>query len=201
MLTIHFTAEDLARTTIAREPDPLWEVLLSLHLLQDSSAELVCGKWRDHARRAVPRSEVARLLELTPVTGYSPDFLTPVTRHRDVEDALETVVSTPRAAVLAQVDYLMTRQRPTPWTRALAADRPGAMAQLTPTSIWKDVACDSSRRSSAGRRRPSCVTAIFHRCWCIPPGPCPVTCTEATSTSGPNLWPLCSAGPGPTRWR
>ncbi|HWD79711.1 MAG TPA: winged helix-turn-helix domain-containing protein [Kribbella sp.] len=126
MLRIHFTAADLARTTIAREPDPLWEVLLSLHMLQESNAELIYGKWRTYARRAVP----GRLLELTPVTGYSPDFLTPVTRHKAFEDALETVVSTPGTVVLEQVDHLMTRRPATSWTRTLAGGSAPAMAQL-----------------------------------------------------------------------
>jgi hypothetical protein len=31
---VHFECADLARTTIAQEPDPLWEVLLGLHVLQ-----------------------------------------------------------------------------------------------------------------------------------------------------------------------
>ncbi len=33
-LSIHFTAEDVARTRLARRPDPLWEIVCSLHRLQ-----------------------------------------------------------------------------------------------------------------------------------------------------------------------
>ncbi len=34
VLRIHFTPRDLARVTVATHPAPLWEVLLSLHVLQ-----------------------------------------------------------------------------------------------------------------------------------------------------------------------
>jgi DNA-binding transcriptional ArsR family regulator len=130
MLRIHFTAEDLGKITLAAEPDPLWEVLLSLHLLQDRSAELVFGKWRQQTIRPAPRPRLRRLVELAPATGYSPDFLTPVTPHDGIDDALETLVSTSRSTVLDQVDYLMTRRPPTPWTKALAGGDRVVMKQL-----------------------------------------------------------------------
>lgn len=54
MLRIHFTAEDIARTTLAAEPDPLWEVLLSLHMLQVEDGPLAYGAWRQRMRRRLP---------------------------------------------------------------------------------------------------------------------------------------------------
>jgi DNA-binding transcriptional ArsR family regulator len=130
MLRIHFTAEDLSRITLASEPDPLWEVLLSLHLLQDSSAEVIYGKWRQQTVRQAPKQYLRRLVELAPARGYSPDFLTPATKHENFDDALETLVSTGGTTVLNQVDYLMKRRAPTPWTKALATGDRTAMQQL-----------------------------------------------------------------------
>ncbi|MEU0094288.1 winged helix-turn-helix domain-containing protein [Kribbella sp. NPDC006257] len=130
MLRIHFTAQDLIRTTLATEPDPLWEVLLSLHLLQDSGAELVYGKWRRQVTQPAPRQHLRRLVELAPARGYSPDFLTPAKAHDNLDEALDTLVSTERTTVLNQVDYLMTRRPATAWTKALATGESGAMKQL-----------------------------------------------------------------------
>ena len=46
MLRIHFTPDDLARTRLAPAPDPLWETVLSLHVLRTNRAELFHGDWR-----------------------------------------------------------------------------------------------------------------------------------------------------------
>ena len=42
---IEFGCADLARTTIAREPDPLWEVLLGMHMVQTDDEPEVFGAW------------------------------------------------------------------------------------------------------------------------------------------------------------
>ncbi len=65
MLRIHFTGQDLARTTIAGEPDPLWEVLLSLHVLRSRDPGPALGAWHRHTRRGIPRLETRLLAELT----------------------------------------------------------------------------------------------------------------------------------------
>jgi hypothetical protein len=76
MLRIHFTDEDLRRITVALDSDPLWDLLLSLHVLQDRENPLVFDEWRRRTRAASPMA--TRLLaELAPPRGYSPDFLTP----------------------------------------------------------------------------------------------------------------------------
>ena len=69
MLRIHFTAEDLTRVRVRADPHPLWEVLLSLHLLQNCMVYIntlmlqqVLG--RPHwAKRLTPRDHHA----LTPL--------------------------------------------------------------------------------------------------------------------------------------
>ncbi len=49
MFRIHFTTADLLRTRIARDPDPMWEVVLSLHVLRTRGREVHLGPWRRHA--------------------------------------------------------------------------------------------------------------------------------------------------------
>jgi len=66
MLRIHFTDQDLARTTIAGEPDPVWEVLLSLRALQSRDPGPALTGWHRHTRRVAPRVETRLLAELAP---------------------------------------------------------------------------------------------------------------------------------------
>ena len=72
---ISFGCADLARTTIGREPDPLWEVLLGMHMLQTDDEPAVFGPWRQRTRARLTPIE-RELLVLAPPVGYSPDFLT-----------------------------------------------------------------------------------------------------------------------------
>ena len=130
MLRIHFTAEDLARVTIAAEPDPLWEVLLSLHMVQGDDGALVCGPWRRRTRERFNGSDMRLLQDLAPPMGYSPDFLTPNGAGPALEQAIDRLLSTPRSRLRADLGYLATRQPPTIWTRALARGEPAALVRL-----------------------------------------------------------------------
>ena len=71
MLRIHFSSRDLSRTTIAAAPDPLWEVLLSLHVLRAGSADPALDGWRHRVRRSV-RDPTTRLLASPAVAITSP---------------------------------------------------------------------------------------------------------------------------------
>ncbi len=130
MLRIHFTAEDLAHTTIATEPDLLWEVLLSLHMLQVRDAELVFGRWRRNARDGVGRTDLLLLRDLSPPMGYSPDFLTPAGGGPHIDEALDRMLATGRTRVRAELDQLASGRPPTPWTRALADGGGDVMRRL-----------------------------------------------------------------------
>ncbi|HCU48626.1 MAG TPA: hypothetical protein DGG94_02150, partial [Micromonosporaceae bacterium] len=130
MLRIHFTAHDLARMKIAAEPDPLWEVLLSLHMAQSSGGELIYGNWRRNANTTARQPDLVLLRELAPPNGYSPDFLTPPAAGSDLDEALDHLLSTPRTDVRAQLDYLASRRAATPWTRALASGKSDPMRRL-----------------------------------------------------------------------
>src|ERR1700743_1909726 len=97
-LRIHFSTEDIARPPGADEPDPLWEVLLSLHLMQNRDGAVVFDKWRQQA----PTSrELPRLLALPPPRGYSPDFLTPAEGATGLEPGVEALLHTPKTRLNA----------------------------------------------------------------------------------------------------
>jgi DNA-binding transcriptional ArsR family regulator len=129
LLRIHFTGEDLARTTLAEEPDAMWEVLLSLHQLQVRDGAAHYGHWRDRTRRQLPRV-ATRLLELAPPHGYSPDFLTPEQPPTTFDEALGHVLSTPRRRMHQELELLAVRRPRTTWTRELGAGRRDAVQGL-----------------------------------------------------------------------
>ncbi len=129
MLRIHFTGEDLRNITVADGADPLWDVLLSLHTLQEKDQSLAFGEWRRRTRAALPSS--ARLLmELARPWGYSPDFLTPGRAEADFGTQVDRVLSTPRDALRADLATLADQTPPTPWTRELAEAKAPALRRL-----------------------------------------------------------------------
>lgn len=136
MFRIHFTKEDLLRTGIARRPDPLWEVVLSLHVLRTRSRDLTLGRWRRHVTGSVPHAHLWRLLELSPPVGYFPDFLTPPGGDRPFDEGLPDVLGTPRSALGAQVRQLVRpgQARPalrrTGWLRGIEGGDAAAMTAL-----------------------------------------------------------------------
>lgn len=130
MLRIHFTPRDLTRVTVATTPAPLWEVLLSLHMLQHSEGRLIFEDWRRHVRTTVAPDQMRLLLELTPPKGYSPDFLTPAESAPDFDTALEQTLATPRQQLRSQLDLLAQYRPASPWTRELAQGGRTSMAKL-----------------------------------------------------------------------
>jgi DNA-binding transcriptional ArsR family regulator len=129
VLRIHFTSQDLARTTLAEEPDPLWEVLLSLHQLQVQDGTTQYGHWRERTRRQLPRS-AARLLHLAPPRGYSPDFLTPAQHTGGFDSGVERVLSTSRSRLQRELELLAVRRPGPSWTRELVRGRREAVKSL-----------------------------------------------------------------------
>jgi DNA-binding transcriptional ArsR family regulator len=129
MLRIHFTPDDLRRVRIAAGPDPLWEVLLSLHLLGRRGDTVLFRDWKRQAAPRLPAS--ARLLSrLAPPWGYSPDFLTPAAGATTLDDGVEQLLRTPRRQLRRDLDLLSGHRRPGPYTRQLAAGDVGALRRL-----------------------------------------------------------------------
>ncbi|MEV5720493.1 DUF5937 family protein [Amycolatopsis mediterranei] len=116
-LRIRFSTADLTRLTFATRPDPLWELLLSLHALQTRATDPLLDRWRagvtiDSGTRA--------LLRLAPPRGYSPDFLTPDEASAGFEDGLAGVLRTPARRIAAELALLANRSVPPRWSVRLA---------------------------------------------------------------------------------
>ncbi|MFJ8941432.1 ArsR family transcriptional regulator [Streptomyces sp. NPDC102365] len=128
MLHIHFSTADLSRIRIAQEPDPAWEILLSLHALGGPADHVVFGPWKS---RTLPRldSSARMLFALAPPRGYSPDFLTPAGTP-DLHSAVDAVLSTRRGRLRADLAQLAGRRRTPSWTRLLAEGDAETMRRL-----------------------------------------------------------------------
>ncbi|MFI9235869.1 transcriptional regulator [Streptomyces sp. NPDC053079] len=132
MLRIHFTGEDLARTTIAPGADPLWEVLISLHRLRGRDAAVLFGDWKRQVLPCVPPS-TALLTALAPAKGYSVDFLTPTTPVRTLSAQLEALRRTPQSTLrgdLRLLAQLHPRRRLPAWVGSLADGGTDAVAAV-----------------------------------------------------------------------
>ena len=92
MLKIIFSSEDILRTRVAPAADPVWELVLSLHLLQGRGRDPLLTEWRRTVARGLRTDSAAEryrlLLALNPPRGYFPDFLTPYASKDGLEAGL-----------------------------------------------------------------------------------------------------------------
>ncbi|KPH97406.1 regulatory protein ArsR [Actinobacteria bacterium OK074] len=130
-LRMHFTPDDLGRARLAQAPDPMWEALLSMHMLQTRDARSVFGGWRRAALRGLePRAR--RVLWLAPPTGYSPDFLTPAAGEGGLESGIAALLATPRRRLRQDLTELARGGRRLPsWVRPLADGERDAVQGLS----------------------------------------------------------------------
>ncbi|GGK08251.1 transcriptional regulator [Pilimelia anulata] len=157
MLRIHFSSDDHARVRLAAAPDPLWETLLSLHMLSGNREALWFQPWRRRvAARVTPR--MRQLVHLAPPVGYSADFLTPPDAGPSIETGVAAILATPRARLAADVGHLAA-QRPLPrWVRDVGAGDPAALGALGATlrayfdavlaPEWAELSADLARHRS-----------------------------------------------------
>jgi DNA-binding transcriptional ArsR family regulator len=136
-LRIHFTSADLARVTVAPYADMLWELALSLTVLQTPQAPSVFRPWRAGATGALAapgvRGSTRLLTTLVAAQGPFPDFLTPArdpTRPGGLPTAVDLVRGTPRAVLRGDLPRVFQRRRPPTWVRELAAGEPRRLAAV-----------------------------------------------------------------------
>jgi len=108
VLRIHFTSEDLAQTRLADAPDPLWEVVLSAHVLRIRGSEALLGPWKQALLEQLPvgsrlRAEIEPLIAINPARGYFPDLLTPTESAEGLEAGLEALLSLPRQRLRREI--------------------------------------------------------------------------------------------------
>lgn len=119
LLRIYFTSDDVARVRVADRADPMWEILLSLHLLRKPDGAVVFEPWKK-AVRARLGLQARMLFDLAPPLGYSPDFLTPAAAGIELEPGIDAVLSTPNRRLRGDLAQLAAERRIAPWTRLLA---------------------------------------------------------------------------------
>lgn len=143
MLTIDLSAEDLTRLRTPGRPDPMWDTVLSLHLLQNRQAALAFDPWRRQVRARIVEAglttTVAALARLAPFASYFPDFLTPAPvdgagpdggrGDAGIEVGADRVASTPRSRLARELAMTFRSGAP-PWVRRIAAGEAEAMRWL-----------------------------------------------------------------------
>ncbi|NES15226.1 MULTISPECIES: helix-turn-helix domain-containing protein [Micromonospora] len=135
MLKIIFSSEDILRTRVAPAADPVWELVLSLHLLQGRGREPLLLEWRRAVARALRTESDAEqfrlLFALNPPRGYFPDFLTPYASRDGFEAGLEAVRGTPVDMLRRDLTLLAEENSlPSP-ADALARGEPEVLRHLT----------------------------------------------------------------------
>lgn len=125
-LRLVFLREDLLRVRLALAPDPLWELICSLHLLQARDVPDQYAQWRRHAgsrmaRPNAPQEELSVLTALVPPRGNFPDFLTPAPVTTDLDAGCEAILHTPRARVADDITTVFTDRQAPAWAAQLAA--------------------------------------------------------------------------------
>ncbi|MDT0380143.1 helix-turn-helix domain-containing protein [Streptomyces sp. DSM 42041] len=128
MLRIHFSDRDFRHVQLTKSADPMWEVVLGLHVLTTPLSRLP-ARLRPWRRRADERLQgddlraACRLLrDLAPANApYFPDFLTPSESSEGLSAALEALRATPGPRLVREL-RLAARHRPLPgWIRRLAS--------------------------------------------------------------------------------
>lgn len=97
----------------------MWEIVLSVQLLQNREGPVQYDGWRRYARDRL-RWWIRPLMTLAPHAPYFPDFLTPVGPQTGLDDEIEHVLATPPARIRADLERLAA-DRPLPdWTLRMA---------------------------------------------------------------------------------
>ncbi|MFJ8577067.1 ArsR/SmtB family transcription factor [Micromonospora sp. NPDC093277] len=135
MLKVIFTCEDILRTRVAPTADPIWELVLSLHLLQGRRRDPLLSEWRRSTTHNLRKESTAErfrlLLALNPPRGYFPDFLTPYASRDGFQAGLEAVRGTPIGMLRRDLTRLADENLlPTP-AAALARGEPEVLHHLT----------------------------------------------------------------------
>ncbi|ASU81616.1 ArsR family transcriptional regulator [Nocardiopsis gilva YIM 90087] len=146
MLRIHFTDADLARTRVEQEPDPLWEVVMSLHRLQTRWGRRRVQDWYADVRRTLTERGLdttvrSLLVPIAPFADYFPDFLTPDAARHGLDAGLEAVAATPRSEFDRQLEMVAERRAMPTGIRSLTEGDPRPRSELvTALRVYHDTA-------------------------------------------------------------
>lgn len=136
VLRFVFDRDDLQRVRIAAQPDPMWELVLSLHQARERQATSRHTAWQRQVRLRVRRQEnphswLSPLFTLVPVTGDFPDFLTPAALMTEPDAGITELSGTPIRRLRADLAVSFAGQQPPVWVRRLAAGEREQLDHLT----------------------------------------------------------------------
>ncbi|MCP3783120.1 winged helix-turn-helix domain-containing protein [Micromonospora sp. A3M-1-15] len=139
MLKVVFSREDILLTRVAPAADPVWELVLSLHLLQGRGRDPLLTEWRRTVAHGLRTDSVAEryrlLLALNPPRGYFPDFLTPYASKDGLEAGLEAVRGTPADMLRRDLTLLAEENALPSSASALARGEPEVLRHLTDSML------------------------------------------------------------------
>lgn len=124
-LRLVFNRDHLARVRLAEAPDPMWELVLSLHLARERRLPPRYLSWFKQASLRAGSSDRAphwmrALFTLVPPKGGFPDFLTPHPTMTDAEEGCERIACTARSRLRADLGSVFAGREAPAWVRALA---------------------------------------------------------------------------------
>lgn len=133
-MRIHFTRRDLAHTRVADGPDPMWELVGSLQVLQARYGRMVFDPWLQQVASRLRRTDLAQrvrgqLFPVAPHAAYYPDLLTPPEAALGVEEGIEAILSTPGWRLDTEFGMLTTTGAGS-WLNDLRAGRAAALETL-----------------------------------------------------------------------
>lgn len=131
MLTLSFSAHDLARTRLATSP--LQEVVGSIRVLKEPASHIVHQPWVAQTQPVLAESGIdfTPLADLVPMPSwYIPDFLTPpaTTPVPDFAGQLATLRATPPEQVRADLGHMIDVA--SPWAAELRANPAAGLRRL-----------------------------------------------------------------------
>ena len=110
MITIHLSADDLARVRMA--PSPLWETVCSFGVLTNPNRHSVHAPWARRARQMLSGADVLPLVVAMGIGGRCPDYLSPPPEapHATFRDELERLEATPYEVIHDEMEALMQEE-------------------------------------------------------------------------------------------
>jgi DNA-binding transcriptional ArsR family regulator len=132
-LALRFGPEDLLRCRFALSP--LWETMNAIRTLAEPQRHGYHLPWLRQVQPHLPRLELAPLLAVQPLHGYTPDFLTPPPQSPlvTIDQELDRVRSTPAGEVAVELGRTLAEREGAPPAalRALLADPAAAPERLS----------------------------------------------------------------------
>lgn len=164
-LRVVFGREDLQRVRFAAQPDPMWELVLSLHKARKCRALERHSVWQTQIRHRLREHDqaarwLAPLFTLVPMKGAFPDFLTPAPLVTDPKAGVAELRRTAADQLRGDLTAAFADHSLPQWVRRLAAgerdqldnlaEAVGHAHELLLAPYWDEV-CDVVRADRADR--------------------------------------------------